>query len=271
MRAWRARPAVRAARLALLATLMLFAAPRAGAQTAPAADSNAGAPATRPVPFPIGEHLVFQAKYGFISVGTATMDVSNLDTIRGTPTVHLVFHILGSALFGAYKLDQKLESWVGKDDFVSRRYKVDTDEKGKRWGHTYDIFPDSGYYRSDGTDTTHASVPNPLDDAAFLYWIRTVPLEDGKKYEYRRYFRPENDPIIVEVVGHDRVSVAGKKWNAIVVRPAIPNGRGIFAEKADARIWLSDDSTRTLLALQSTFSFGQVTLKLKEYSVPEHQ
>ncbi|HEX4561834.1 MAG TPA: glycosyltransferase, partial [Gemmatimonadales bacterium] len=141
MRAWRARPAVRAARLAMFAALMLFSVPRARAQTPPAADSNAAAPATRPVPFPIGEHLVFQAKYGFINVGTATMDVSNIDTIRGTPTVHLVFHILGSALFGAYKLDQKLESWVGKDDFVSRRYKVDTDEKGKRWGHTYDIFP----------------------------------------------------------------------------------------------------------------------------------
>ena len=199
------------------------------------------------------------------------MDVVGIDTVRGTPTVHLLFHIIGSALFGAYKLDQRLESWVGKDDFVSRRYRIDTDEKGKKWGHTYDIFPDSGYYRTDGTDTTHASVPNPLDDAAFLYWIRTVPLEDGKKYTYRRYFRPENDPIIVEVVGHDRVSVAGKKWDAIVVRPAIPNGRGIFAEKADARIWLSDDSTRTLLALQSTFSFGQVTLKLKEFSVPERK
>lgn len=270
VRAWRARPVVRAARMAMLAALAFCAAPRAGAQTTPAADSDA-APATRPVPFPVGEHLVFGAKYGFISVGTATMDVVGIDTIRGTPTVHLLFHIIGSALFGAYKLDQKLESWVGKDDFVSRRYKIDTDEKGKKWGHTYDIFPDSGYYRTDGTDTTHASVPNPLDDAAFLYWIRTVPLEDGKKYTYRRYFRPENDPIIVEVVGHDRVSVAGKKWDAIVVRPAIPNGRGIFAEKADARIWLSDDSTRTLLALQSTFSFGQVTLKLKEFSVPERK
>ncbi|HKR56834.1 MAG TPA: DUF3108 domain-containing protein [Gemmatimonadales bacterium] len=270
MRAWRARPVVRAARMAMLAAIALFAAPRAGAQNTPVADSNA-APATRPVPFPVGEHLVFGAKYGFISVGTATMDVVGIDTIRGTPTVHLLFHIIGSALFGAYKLDQKLESWVGKDDFVSRRYTIDTDEKGKKWKHTYDIFPDSGYYRTDGTDTTHASVPNPLDDAAFLYWIRTVPLEDGKKYTYRRYFRPENDPIIVEVVGHDRVNVAGKKWDAIVVRPAIPNGRGIFAEKADARIWLSDDSTRTLLALQSTFSFGQVTLKLKEFSVPERK
>jgi len=270
VRAWRARPAVRAARLAVLALGLAALAPRAGAQApAPVADSGALPPATRPVPFPVGEHMVYQAKYGFINVGTATMDVSNVDTVRGTPTVHLIFHIVGSALFGAYKLDQRLESWVGQDDFVSRRYLVDTDEKGKRWGHVYDIFPDSGYYRTDGTDTTHATVADPLDDAAFLYWVRTVPLEDGKRYEYRRYFRPENNPVIIEVVGHDRVSVAGRKWNAIVVRPAIPNGRGIFAEKSDARMWLSDDSTRTLLALQSTFSFGQVTLKLKEYSGPE--
>jgi hypothetical protein len=65
------------------------------------------------------------------------------------------------------------------------------------------------------------------------------------------------------------VSVAGHKWDAIVIRPAIPNGRGIFAEKADARMWLSDDDRRIVLALQSNFSFGQVTLKLKEFAVPE--
>ena len=57
---------------------------------------------------------------------------------------------------------------------------------------------------------------------------------------------------------------------APTARPMIPNGRGIFAEKADARMWLSDDPRHLMLALQSNFSFGQVTLKLKEYSVPEH-
>src|SRR5207247_882056 len=83
--------------------------------------------------------------------------------------------------------------------------------------------------------------PATLDDAAFLYWIRTVPLEIGKRYEYRRYFRPERNPVIVEVLGRERVGVAGRKWNAIVIRPRIPNGGGIFAERADARMWLSDD------------------------------
>ena len=107
-----------------------------------------------------------------------------------------------------------------------------------------------------------------LDDAAFLYWIRTVPLEIGKRYEYRRYFRPERNPVIVEVLGRERVGVAGRKWNAIVIRPRIPNGGGIFAERADARMWLSDDDRRVMLALQSNFSFGQVTMKLKEYSDP---
>jgi hypothetical protein len=75
--------------------------------------------------------------------------------------------------------------------------------------------------------------------------------------------------VIVEVLGRERVNVAGRRFTAIVVRPIIPKGRGIFAERADARMWLSDDDRRLMLALVSTFSFGTVTLKLKEFSAPE--
>src|SRR5690349_24194218 len=32
------------------------------------------------------------------------------------------------------------------------------------------------------------------------YWIRTVPLEVGKRYEYARYFRPDRNPVIIEVL-----------------------------------------------------------------------
>src|SRR2546426_2592635 len=98
--------------------------------------------------------------------------------------------------------------------------------------------PDSGFYREAGADTTAPTVEEPLDDAAFLYWIRTVPLERGKRYEFRRYFRPEKNPVIVEVLGRDRVGVAGRKWDAIVIRPKIPNAGGILGEKQDTRIWL---------------------------------
>ncbi len=274
--AWRARAVIRAARTSAVALLLLAgglagqsdSARRDSARADPgrsAASIAIGAVASA-VPFPVGERLVYQAKFGLFNVGTATMEVAGLDTVRGTETVHLVFSISGGALW--YHIEQKLESWVGRGDFRSRRFWNRTDEKGKTWERKFEIYPDSGFYREAGRDTTVATVPEPLDDAAFLYWIRTVPLEKGKRYTYDRYFRPERNPVIVEVLKRERVSVAGKKWDAIVIRPRIPNGGGIFAERADARMWLSDDDRRVMLALQSTFSFGQVTMKLKEYSDP---
>ncbi len=288
LEAWRARSVIRAARTVVA---VLFMAVGLHAQSDSAArrdsirsDSTGVASHSDPatvtpavaVPFPVGERLVYGARYGPFSVGTATMQVAGIDTIRGVETVHFVFLIDGGALW--YHIHQNLESWVGRHDFRSRRFLNQTEEKGKAWERKFDIYPDSGFYREAGRDTTVQTVADPLDDAAFLYWIRTVPLEVGKRYEYRRYFRPERNPVIVEVLKRERVGVAGKKWDAIVVRPRIPNGGGIFAEKADARMWLSDDSLRIMLALQSKFSFGQVTLKLKEIdsakqnpaSGPEH-
>jgi hypothetical protein len=277
---WRARALIRAASAG--AVLLVLAAAHLRAQSdsvRPDSTSAAPLPPLPPppppspppspraaVPFPVGERLVFQARYGPFNVGTATMEVAGIDTLRGIEAVHLVFRIEGGALW--YHLNQRLESWVGRADFESRRYWNQTEEKGRSWERKFDIYPDSGFYREAGPDTAAATVPEPLDDAAFLYWIRTVPLEPGQRYEFARYFRPERNPVIVEVLGRERVSVAGRKWNAVVIRPRIPNGGGIFAEKADARMWLSDDTPRVLLALQSTFSFGQVTLKLKEYADP---
>jgi Protein of unknown function (DUF3108)/Glycosyl transferase family 2 len=255
--AWRARAAIRAARTTALLVL-LCAFPQFGR-----AQEDPGLPA---LPFAVGERLVYGARLGVFSVGEATMEVAGLDTIRGVETIHFRFHIEGGALW--YHLDQTLESWVGRADFRSRRFSNHTEEKGKRWQREFEIFPDSGFYREAGRDSTRPTVADPLDDAAFLYWIRTVPLKVGERYEFQRYFRVERNPVIVEVVGRDRIDVAGHKWNAIVLRPKIPNGGGIFAEKAEARLWLSDDSARVVLALQSKFSFGHMTLKLKQYSVP---
>ena len=281
--AWRARSVIRAVRAA---TALLLVAMTLQAQSdsmrgdsthhdsagAPHAAVAAGGTVNPPpappamVPFPVGERLVYGARYGPFSVGTATMQVAGIDTVRGVEAVHFVFLIDGGALW--YHIHQNLESWVGRHDFHSRRFLNQTEEKGKSWERKFEIYPDSGFYRETGRDSTVPTVADPLDDAAFLYWIRTVPLEVGKRYEFKRYFRPERNPVIVEVLKREKVGAAGRKWNTIVVRPRIPNGGGIFAEKADARMWLSDDSVRVMVALQSNFSFGQVTLKLKEYSDP---
>lgn len=271
--AWRARGLLRRVRNSAAGAAVALALLTSGIAAQDTLHGNlpvAPSPIPPPGPavtFPTGERLTFQAKYGLFNVGTAVMEVMGLDTVRGTETVHIQFRISGGALW--YHLDQTIESWVGRWDFRSRRYHSIQDERDRHRERRYEIYPDSGFYREVGQDTVFTTVAEPLDDASFLYWVRTVPLEIGKRYEYSRYFRPDLNPVIIEVLRRERVSVAGKKWQAIVVRPRIPRARGIFGEKSETRIWLSDDERRLVLAIQSNFSFGQVTLKLKEFAVPE--
>ena len=263
MAAWRARAVVRAARSALLALIVL---------AAPASGQNA----TTETPmissvafgFPVGERMRYQAKYGPFTVGEAVLEVAGVDTIRGEEAVHIRFDVDGGALW--YDLEQTMHSWVGKADFRSRRFEQQTRENKRERFRRFEIYADSGYYKQEGVDTVAPTVVDPLDDAAFLYWVRTLPFTDGTRQQYNRYFRPDRNPVIIQVVGRERVNVAGRKWNAIVIRPIIPRGRGIFAEKSDARVWISDDDRRIVLAIVSTFSFGTVMLKLKEYYAPEH-
>ncbi len=223
--AWRSRSLISAARKAstMVVLALLGATGALGAQDHVCTGNMVSA-----VPFPVGERLSFNAKYGIFNVGSAAMEVMGIDTVHNVEAVHIRFRISGGALW--YHLDQTIESWVGRYDFRSRRFSSVQDERDRHRERQYEIFPDSGFYREVGRDTTFATVLEPLDDAAFLYWIRTVPLDVGKKYEYARYFRPDRNPVIIEVVRRERVSVAGKKWRALVVRPKIPQARGIFAE-----------------------------------------
>jgi hypothetical protein len=208
--------------------------------------------------FPVGETQRYEAKLFFVPVGTASMQVVGIDTVRGESTLHVRFVI--ESRTSIYRMHDQMDSWVGLTDFRSRRYVFDQDEGGKKHHNAYDIFPDSGYYRHNGTDTLLKTSAQPLDDAAFFYFTRTLDLVQPH-YAFNRYFRPEKNPVVLEVIGRDTIDVPAGKFATIVVHPIIQGG-GVFKEAANARMWLSDDSRRIMVQMQSTFGFGTLTLRL---------
>lgn len=217
--------------------------------------------------FPVGERLVYEAKFGFIRVGTTTMEVIGVDTLRGEETLHVQFRIQGG--IPIYRIDNVMESWVGLRDFRSRRFVQDQDEGDWERYRAFDIYPDSGFYRREGRpDTTYETVPEPLDDTAFFYFLRTVDLEPGQRYEYHRYFRPDRNPVVLEIVRRDTIDVPAGRFATVVARPII-KGRGIFAEDAQGHVWIADDDTRIVVQIKSKFSFGTVTMRLSEAARPD--
>ena len=71
--------------------------------------------------------------------------------------------------------------------------------------------------------------PDPLDDAAFFYFVRITPLEVGKKYVYHRYFRKDKNPVTIEVVKREKMDLPdGSEVNCLVLQPVIDTQGNVF-------------------------------------------
>ena len=231
-----------------------------------ASPAPAAPPPPAAYPFVVGEKLSYSAKLGMLTLGSATLEVASIDTVRGVESLRLRFRLKGKTAF--YALDDVLESWVGISDMRSRRFVQDFEENGKSTDRRFEIYPDSGFYREHGRDTAWSTPAEPLDDAAFFYFVRVTPLEVGRKYSYDRYFRKEKNPVTIEVLKRENLELPdGTKVQCLVLHPTIDT-RGLFSKRSVTRIWLTDDARRLPVQIRTKFPFGTITLRLKDMVLP---
>ena len=220
-----------------------------------------------PVPFAVGERLDYDVKFGPMHVGSGSMEVLGNENVRNRPTWHIMFRVKGGTFF--YKVDDRFESWIETTTLSSLRHKQDINEGRRDRERTFEIYPDRPSYIEDDKPEK-PSVGQPLDDGSFLYFIRTVPLEVGKTYEFDRYFRPDRNPVKITVLRKERIKVPAGTFDAIVIRPSIKS-KGIFSENGQAEVWLSDDDRHIMLQMKSKLSFGSLNLYLRSYRPPPSQ
>lgn len=227
-----------------------------------------GTPPSSPAayPFAVGEKLSYSAKLGMLTLGSGTLEVASVDTVRGVESFRLRFRLQGKTMF--YSLDDVLESWIGTTDLTSRRFVQDFVENDRTTKRHFEIYPDSGYYREHGREEVRETPSDPLDDAAFFYFVRVTPLEVGKKYTYDRYFRKDKNPVTIEVLKREKMELPdGSKVQCLVLHPTIDT-KGMFSKRSETRIWLTDDERRLPVQIRTKFPFGTITLRLKDMVLP---
>jgi hypothetical protein len=214
------------------------------------------------VPFGVGERLEYDVRFGKLRVGSGSMEVADVQDVRGRSTWHTIFQVRGGTFF--YRVNDQYESWIDRHTGNSLRFKQDLNEGRRDVERAFEIFPDRAAFQENGEDTLQRSVKNPLDDGSFLYFLRTIPLAVGETYVFERYFRPDRNPVTIKVLRKERIGVPAGEFDAIVVQPVIKT-TGIFSENGHAEIWLSDDENRIMLQMKSGLSFGSLNLYLKSY------
>ena len=187
----------------------------------------------------------------------ATMKVNPMTREQGREA--FVFAATGEGRPMGIRVGAELTSYVGSKGFNSLRFHRRVFQGSSVDEAQYQIVPDSSRYRQVGVPQDWAAPSNPLDELAFLYYLRTMPLKVGSTYQIPRYFKTGYNPVQVRVV--DRV-----------VRQ-LPGGASapVFELEITSRtlqmdVALTDDARRLPVEMQLPLPFGSITLELARVS-----
>ena len=222
---------------------------------------RASRPPSPPAPWFIGERLEYNVKFGFFNVGRASLEVVGIDTIRGVPSWHVLFVIRGRAL--SYTLHDSLQSWFGVADLASRRFVQDTDEDGRMRYRHFEIFPERQQWMRD--TVVGDTPPLPLDDASFLFFARSQLFEIGRTLSFDRYFIRERNPVTLQFLQRQNISVPAGRFRTIAVRPVFKT-KGLFAQGGGAIVWFSDDDAKIPVRIRTSLSVGTLDISLRSYT-----
>ncbi len=219
---------------------------------------------TPAVPFGVGERFTYDVKLGPFKAGRGSMEVTGIDTVRGRTVWRAVFRVKGGIL--GYKADNTMESWIDTTTITSLRFTQDFEQTGKDRKKHYEIYPERAIYQ-EPTKPEQPSVSEPLDDASFIYFVRTVPLEIGRTYSFDRYFKPDANPVRIKVLRRETVKVPAGTYQTLVVQPIIKS-KGIFSENSKAEIWFSEDANRIMVQMKADLPVGSLNLYLTSARPP---
>ncbi|MFQ5680190.1 MAG: DUF3108 domain-containing protein [Gemmatimonadota bacterium] len=231
-------------------------------------------PGDLPWRFPVGERAEYVVTFGPVRVGRGILRVEAIDTVGVRPAYRVAFELRGGTFF--YRVDDRSVSWVAPEPIRSLRFEQRVREGSYRRHRRYTLNHEAGTYmredwdgarqrfRAVPVDSFPRMPPAALDEISYLYLVRALPLEVGRTYEFARYFQPDGNPVVLEVLRRETVRVPAGRFRTIVVRPVIRTG-GLFAEEGRAEVHLSDDERRVVVLLRTRMRAGEMNLYLRKY------
>ncbi len=108
-------------------------------------------------------------------------------------------------------------------------------------------------------------VPEQVQDAlSSLYYLRTrEDLEPGKTIIIDVLDSEKNWSVEFQVLGREKLKTALGEFSTIKVR-TFPKYKGVFRNKGEVFIWLTDDSRKVPVLMKSKLSVGSFVLTLAE-------
>jgi hypothetical protein len=215
------------------------------------------------VPFGEGEKLVYSVQYGIINAGEASLEIRNISMFDSVPCYNIVSNARTNDVFSVFfKVRDRFVSLMDTTNLVSLRYEKNIRE-GKFRRNESVVF-DQKRHRAIYKDKEVPIAPRTQDVLTSMYYVRTLPLAPGQNIALANHTDGKNYPLLIKVLGRERVTVEAGTFNCLVVEPFL-RGPAIFQQKGRVTVWVTDDQYRIPVLVKSKIVIGAVSGVLTSY------
>ena len=218
------------------------------------------------LPFALGERLTYRVKVAMMGAsGRATMWIDGPVDIRGTSV--MVLHSESKAGFGPFIGSDKSTSWFDAARLASLRFvqyerhvvskghdSVEMNLEGRRWT------------AADGRSGV-SPTDEPLDALSFIYYLRTLPLDNDSLQSFTRHFDADRSPTTIRVTGRDTITTPAGRFATVTVEMRVRD-RKHYAGEGVIKLELSDDHRRIPVRIESRVPVVGTTVMTLESVFP---
>jgi hypothetical protein len=215
--------------------------------------------------FTTGEKLTFAVQYGSITAGYATLSIPEVVVESGRPVYHIVAEAKTHPFFEKiFKVQDRIESFIDVDYLFPWRYEKHLREGSYSADARYVYDQRAAFMRepSKGKDE-----PMPIgshDVISCFYFFRTMDMTVGSESSIRVSADDmKNYELKVNVLRKEHVQSLAGEFDCVVVQPHLAF-QGVFQQKGEVFIWLTDDERRIPVKVRSKIAIGSININLQD-------
>ncbi len=219
--------------------------------------------------FRVGETLEYDIRWMGIGVGTAMLQVKEIESLGERQVYHVVMRARSNRFLSTfYPVEDEIHSYMDVETLVPYKFRKIQREGRYRADEEmiYDQTNHRATYRSFRNDSTKEMEipPNVQDSLSTLYYFRTLPVELEKSLFIEVNADEKNWRLEIKVLKTGMLKLVRKKEiPALLVEP-LAKFHGAFIRKGRMQIWFTVDDKRTPLYMKARIPFGIVEVVLKK-------
>ncbi len=215
--------------------------------------------------FRVGERLLFDVKFGFITAGIAEMKIPKIRRIAGRDVYYITFKVNSVPTFDPfYKVRDRYETFVDTEGIFPWRFEQHIREGGYK--RDFAAFFDQRRGIAKTSEGTFKITPFANDIVSALYYVRTLDfsnMQKGDTIHLENFYKDKVYPLDVIYWGKEKVKVEAGTFNTFVLEPIIVKG-GLFKSEGSILVWMTDDKFKIPVKVQTKIIIGAIDAELKK-------